>query len=50
MCSMKISVAMATYNSRKYILSQLDSIVKQTVSVDEVVFCDDCSSDGRMLY
>lgn len=46
MCSMKISVAMATYNSRKYILSQLDSIVKQTVSVDEVVFCDDCSSDG----
>lgn len=40
-----ISVALATYNSTKYIAEQLDSIRKQSVPVDEVVIVDDCSSD-----
>jgi len=40
-----ISVAMATYNGEKYIEQQLLSIVNQTVSVDEIIICDDCSSD-----
>lgn len=42
---MKISVAMATYNGAKYIAEQLDSILYQTRSVDEVIICDDCSKD-----
>ncbi len=43
---MKVSVAMATYNGEKYIEEQLRSILEQTRPVDEVVICDDGSSDG----
>jgi glycosyltransferase involved in cell wall biosynthesis len=43
---MKISVAMATYNGADYIIEQLDSIVKQTRAVDELIICDDCSTDA----
>lgn len=43
--SMTISVAMATYNGEKYIKEQLDSILHQTQRVDEIIICDDCSSD-----
>lgn len=42
---MKTSVVMATYNGAKYIVEQLDSILNQTRSVDEVIICDDVSSD-----
>lgn len=42
---MKISVVMATYNGEKYIVEQLDSIRLQTISADEVIICDDCSTD-----
>ncbi len=41
-----ISVALCTYNGEKYLSEQLDSIVKQTVSIDELVVCDDGSQDG----
>lgn len=40
-----ISVALTTYNGEKYILKQLESIYKQSRSVDEVIICDDCSTD-----
>lgn len=40
-----ISVAMTTYNGEKYIKKQLDSILSQTVPVDEIIICDDCSTD-----
>lgn len=40
-----ISVAMATYNGEKYIKEQIDSIINQTIKVDEIIVCDDCSSD-----
>ena len=40
-----ISVAMATYNGEKYIKEQLSSILSQTLPVDEIVICDDRSSD-----
>lgn len=43
---MKTSVAICTYNGEKYLREQLDSILNQTVSVDEIVICDDNSSDG----
>ncbi|MDY5845405.1 MAG: glycosyltransferase family 2 protein [Bariatricus sp.] len=40
-----VSVVMATYNGEKYIKEQLESIYSQEVAVDEVIICDDCSSD-----
>lgn len=42
---MKTSVAMCTYNGAKYIQEQLNSILQQTKSVDEIIICDDCSND-----
>lgn len=42
---MKNSVVMATYNGSKYIIEQLDSIKNQVLSPDEVIICDDCSTD-----
>ena len=39
------SVAMATYNGEKYISEQMESILRQTVPVQEVCICDDGSSD-----
>lgn len=44
-----ISVAMATYNGEKYILKQLNSILKQTHQPDEVIICDDQSSDKTVF-
>lgn len=43
-----VSVAIATYNGEKYIEEQLESIFRQTVKVDEVVICDDKSTDNTV--
>ena len=43
--SYKISVAMCTYNGEKFINEQLESIVKQSRQPDELIICDDKSSD-----
>lgn len=43
-----ISVAIALYNGAKFIEKQLDSIRAQSVPVDEVVLCDDCSKDDTV--
>ncbi|EID83892.1 Glycosyltransferase involved in cell wall biogenesis [Treponema sp. JC4] len=40
-----ISVAMATYNGEKHLNEQIDSILNQTLKVDEIVITDDNSSD-----
>ena len=42
---MRISVALCTYNGEKYIKEQIDSILNQTKKVDEIIVCDDRSSD-----
>lgn len=42
---MKISVALCTYNGETFLAEQLDSILLQTASVDEIVVCDDASDD-----
>lgn len=42
---MKTSVVMAVYNGEKYLTEQLDSIRCQTQQPDEVVICDDGSTD-----
>lgn len=41
--SSMISVCMATYNGEKYLKDQLDSILKQIQSSDEVIISDDGS-------
>lgn len=43
-----ISVALCTYNGEKYIAEQLSSILNQTLPPDEIVVCDDCSSDNTI--
>ena len=43
-----ISVALCTYNGEKYIASQIESILNQSLPVDEIVVCDDGSSDSTL--
>lgn len=45
---MKTSVVMATYNGAEYLYEQLDSLRDQTMPVDEVIICDDCSKDATV--
>lgn len=40
-----ISVAMTSYNGEKYIKQQIESILLQSVPVDEIIICDDISKD-----
>lgn len=42
---MKLSVAMCTYNGEKHIKTQLDSILHQSIAVDQIIICDDGSTD-----
>lgn len=44
--SMKLSIAMCTYNGARHLQEQLNSIARQTRLPDELVVCDDGSSDG----
>lgn len=44
MCN--ISVVMPVYNAEKYIGIQLKSILKQTLIPDEIIICDDSSTDS----
>lgn len=46
---MKISVAVCSYNGEKYIKEQLQSIIHQTRKVDEIILCDDNSTDDTVL-
>lgn len=48
MKTLKASVAMTTYNGEKYIYQQLDSIYNQIRRPDEVIICDDCSTDNTV--
>jgi glycosyltransferase involved in cell wall biosynthesis len=45
---MTISVALCTYNGAKFLQEQLASIASQTRSPDEVVICDDGSTDETL--
>ncbi len=44
----RLSIAMCTYNGAKYIQEQLDSIAAQSRLPDELVVCDDRSSDNTI--
>ena len=45
MPGVKISVAMCTYNGADFLPAQLESIVAQSRPPDEIVICDDSSTD-----
>lgn len=44
-----ISVCLASYNGEKYIKEQLDSILSQIGTNDEIIVSDDGSTDGTLL-
>lgn len=44
----RISVALGTRNGVRFLREQLESIIRQTHSVDEIVLSDDASSDGTV--
>ena len=45
---MKISIALCTYNGSKYLTEQLESLKNQTVKADEIIVCDDRSTDNTV--
>lgn len=45
---MKTSVALCTYNGEKYLSQQLESIFQQSHPVDEIIVCDDGSTDNTL--
>ena len=48
MSPMKLSVAMCTCNGERYLSEQLESLAAQTRRPDELVICDDCSTDATV--
>ena len=42
---MKISIAMCTYNGAEFLPAQLQSILTQSRPPDEIIICDDRSTD-----
>ena len=44
----RLSVAMCTYNGARFLAEQLESMAAQTRLPDELVVCDDCSTDGSV--
>ena len=46
--SLKISVAMATYNGEKFVREQIESILNQTLKPYEIVRSDDASTDQTL--
>ncbi len=45
---LKLSIAMATYNGGRFLAEQLQSFADQIQPPDELVVCDDQSSDGTL--
>ena len=45
---MKISIALCTCNGSKYLTQQLESLKNQTLKADEIIVCDDGSTDNTI--
>lgn len=45
---MKVSIALCTYNGERFLKEQLASFLLQTRLPDELVVCDDCSTDSTL--
>src|SRR5579872_5327047 len=46
--ALKVSVAMCTFNGAKFVEAQLQSIFQQTRVPDEIIVCDDVSTDATV--
>lgn len=44
----KVDVVMATFNGEKYIREQFMSILNQSVAINKIIICDDCSTDNTI--
>lgn len=42
----KVSVVMCTYNGARYIREQIESLLRQTYPLHEIIVQDDGSTDG----
>ena len=42
----RLSVAICTYNGAQFLQEQLRSIAAQSLPVQEIIICDDCSEDA----
>jgi len=45
---LKVSVALCTYNGGRFIEAQLNSVLNQSRPPDEVIVCDDGSTDNTI--
>ena len=45
---MKVSIALCTYNGAEFIKEQIQSILNQTIAPDEIIVCDDGSTDNTL--
>ncbi|MFC4989649.1 glycosyltransferase, partial [Saliphagus infecundisoli] len=45
---MSVSVAVCTYNGEEHLEGQIDSIIEQTHMPDQIIFCDDGSTDETL--
>lgn len=48
MCPLRVSIAMCTYNGARNVLEQLQSFATQTRLPDELIVCDDASTDSTV--
>jgi glycosyltransferase involved in cell wall biosynthesis len=46
--SVKVSIALCTYNGEKFLKAQIDSYLRQTYLPDELIVCDDNSQDNTV--
>ncbi|UKA65451.1 glycosyltransferase [Arthrobacter sp. FW306-05-C] len=44
----RVSVCMATYNGQEFVAEQVESILAQLTSMDELIIVDDASTDGTL--
>lgn len=50
MSQLRISIALCTYNGSQYLPPQLESLLGQSRRPDELVVCDDGSTDGTVAF
>jgi glycosyltransferase involved in cell wall biosynthesis len=43
-----VSIALCTFNGASFLSHQLDSLASQTLLPDEIIICDDASSDNSL--
>lgn len=44
----EVSVVITSYNQKKYLIEAIESVIRQTVKVHEIIVADDFSSDGSI--